>query len=40
MGRILGKFVVAGFAFAAGITWGIVADAAEAGIPIRTLLGF
>ena len=40
MGRILGKFVVAGIAFAAGITWAIVADAAEAGIPFSSLLGF
>ncbi|MEH6742515.1 hypothetical protein [Hyphomonas sp.] len=40
MGRILGKFVVASVAFAAGITWGIVADAAEAGVPFSSLLGF
>jgi hypothetical protein len=39
MGRILGKFIVAGAAFVAGITWGIVADATEAGIPISALLG-
>ncbi|WP_291075036.1 hypothetical protein [Hyphomonas sp.] len=40
MGRILGKLVLAGIAFAAGITWGVIAEAAEAGVPLSALAGF
>ena len=29
MGRILGKLFLAGIAFAAGITWGVIAEAAD-----------
>ncbi|MDX1294563.1 MAG: hypothetical protein R3265_17225 [Hyphomonas sp.] len=39
MGRILGKLILAGLAFAAGLTWGIMAEAAEAGVPLSSLLG-
>jgi len=40
MGRILGKLVIATIAFAAGITWAIIAEATEAGVPLSSLLGF
>lgn len=39
MGRIIGKFVVAGVAFCAGVTWGILTEAAEAGVHLSQLLG-
>lgn len=39
MGRILGKLILAGLAFAAGLTWGIMAEAAEAGVPLSSLFG-
>ncbi len=32
MRRIFAKLTLAAFAFGAGITWGIVAEAAEAGM--------
>lgn len=32
MGRIFAKLFIAAIAFSAGITWGIVAEAMEAGV--------
>lgn len=37
MRRILTKLSVCSLAFGAGIVWGVVAEAAEAGVPLTQL---
>ena len=39
MGRIIGKLAIATIAFAAGITWAIIAEANDAGVPLTSLIG-